>query len=402
VGVQGGSLTSGAELPGEGGFTHLYNLNAWDITQDSHVAGQASAVGLSIQGISVDQIETLKERLENTKNQLNSQDFSGINSEHISGDLLTSTVWGYFSSVEAIGNIVKRPYEMVDHPGLSYGLFHAQVVPQYRYGVVTSVSFPGVVMDIAHQRRLSFSKTNNLDAWINYNRFRGEQASSMEHVIPETFFLDNDQSIDGISAVKAIAIASNQGQKIYTITEENKEKLNNIQHSAAVMENIRNSISSGKEVTIHERPINHAGFSGAGYVITDPETGAGAYLIEGGANGVWLAIAVIGWIVMAGLIVAGTSAFIFLGLTGVSAFVAATILGKITAITTVISLLLSTNTIRGIVNSCYDSFLVVDDIIGVLAFETTLLLSGLKTIVSSITGILASIGFDVLDVEPTC
>ncbi|WP_347486130.1 hypothetical protein ABFV80_001149 [Vandammella animalimorsus] len=51
---------------------------------------------------------------------------------------------------------------------------------------------------------------------------------------------------------------------------------------------IRNAIQAGKEVTFHEARINEHGWSGYGYSIVDPETGAGAYLIEGKGNGGWL------------------------------------------------------------------------------------------------------------------
>ena len=51
---------------------------------------------------------------------------------------------------------------------------------------------------------------------------------------------------------------------------------------------IQSAIQSGKEVTFHERGINAHGFSGYGYIITDPDTGGGAYLIEGKGNGGFL------------------------------------------------------------------------------------------------------------------
>lgn len=51
------------------------------------------------------------------------------------------------------------------------------------------------------------------------------------------------------------------------------------------MSDIRDAISAGREVTAHERNISVKGWTGLGYVILVPTTGAGAYLIEGGANG---------------------------------------------------------------------------------------------------------------------
>lgn len=48
---------------------------------------------------------------------------------------------------------------------------------------------------------------------------------------------------------------------------------------------IRNSVNAGKVVTANEQRINFNGWVGEGYIIIDPETGAGAYKIAGGENG---------------------------------------------------------------------------------------------------------------------
>ena len=48
---------------------------------------------------------------------------------------------------------------------------------------------------------------------------------------------------------------------------------------------IRNAVNASKEVTVHEKSINKHGWKGFGYIVIDPETGAGAYLIEGSRNG---------------------------------------------------------------------------------------------------------------------
>ncbi len=51
---------------------------------------------------------------------------------------------------------------------------------------------------------------------------------------------------------------------------------------------VRAVVQAGKEVTIHESPITAHGWTGYGYTIIDPDTGAGAYLIEGRGNGSFL------------------------------------------------------------------------------------------------------------------
>ncbi|ELA09178.1 hypothetical protein MOMA_02185 [Moraxella macacae 0408225] len=54
------------------------------------------------------------------------------------------------------------------------------------------------------------------------------------------------------------------------------------------MNDIRNAVNAGRIVTAHERNISVKGWSGSGYIIIDPYTGAGAYLIGGGVDGVLL------------------------------------------------------------------------------------------------------------------
>ena len=49
--------------------------------------------------------------------------------------------------------------------------------------------------------------------------------------------------------------------------------------------NIRNAVNAGRIVTAHERNISVKGWSGTGYIVLDPESGVGAYMIGGGADG---------------------------------------------------------------------------------------------------------------------
>jgi hypothetical protein len=195
---------------------------------------------------------------------------------------------------------------MVEMPGLSYGLFHAVANPVFNWGVVTKVTFPGVNMDIGHVRNPSWSKSNDESQWISYNRLRGQYMSALEAAVPERFFSDPAQCNpatstttnpalpncpQGISAVKALQIAAQAGQRIYTITPEVFQNNPNIvsgqlnQHSADTQNRVQNYLQAGYEVSIHQSPITQDGWSGAGFIVIDQATGAGAYLIEGGSNG---------------------------------------------------------------------------------------------------------------------
>ncbi len=54
------------------------------------------------------------------------------------------------------------------------------------------------------------------------------------------------------------------------------------------MDEIRQSLATGKEVITHTDAVSVPGWTGAGYIIFDPITGDGAYKISGGTNGGFL------------------------------------------------------------------------------------------------------------------
>ena len=122
--------------------------------------------------------------------------------------------------------------------------------------------------------------------WIAYNKMRGQYASAMEHAVPEQFWVDKSQCrytdengqiqnptqadcAQAVSAVKAIAIAQAEGQRIYTINQSNAATaLPKLPVGGTVVQEIQSAVQAGKEVTVHEKPISAHGFTGYGYTIT--------------------------------------------------------------------------------------------------------------------------------------
>jgi len=89
--------------------------------------------------------------------------------------------------------------------------------------------------------------------------------------------------------VKALQIASAQGQRIYQITQANiSSVMPNLNLDAATETEIQQAVNVGKEVVAHTDPVSVPGYTGAGYIILDPVTGEGAYRISGGGNGSFL------------------------------------------------------------------------------------------------------------------
>ena len=212
--AEGPGMRAGSEPVGAGAFTK-YGGGDWDETTDPLIAGQQTALGLSIQGISQAQLTTLKTRMEATKQKLEQAQaapeaqratlLQGLTGDHLTGDLLTATLWGYYAAIQSHGAIASSQAQMFDRPALSYGLFHAQVRPNKLYGIVTTgITFQGLNMDIGHLRSIRWVKDDNPQSainakpelthngksaaqnrWIAYNKMRGQYNSGMEHAVPE-------------------------------------------------------------------------------------------------------------------------------------------------------------------------------------------------------------------------
>jgi hypothetical protein len=187
---------------------------------------------------------------------------------------------------------------MVDLPGLSYGLAHLAIQVTTMFGLAVSARPSGVVLDVGHLRHIRWSKDGDEHAWTRYNRIMGQWASALEHAVPERLFATQETPAEAISAVKLLAKAAAAGQRIYTITGANAAiALPRLALDPATVDDIRLAVSAGREVTVHERPLDLNGWVGAGYIAIDPATGAGAYMITGGANGgaiAWFSGALLG------------------------------------------------------------------------------------------------------------
>ena len=115
----------------------------------------------------------------------------------------------------------------------------------------------------------------------------GSIGSALEHGIFEQLY-----SVPSVSTVKILQLANEQGIAIYNINASNVEAiLPRLQVSQEVKDAIRNAVAQGREVIIPERNIQYYNWTGVGYIVLDPETGAGAYMISGGlAGGSWALI----------------------------------------------------------------------------------------------------------------
>ncbi|NVK36818.1 MAG: transglutaminase domain-containing protein [Gammaproteobacteria bacterium] len=264
----------------------------WDLSQNKPTAGEYQAIGLDLQGTSPEYAAKLQADLESTKAKLESADESqlaDLTKQDLVGDMLEATIFSYFAMNNIQDDIAAQQAGIVNYRAPSYGKFSTSLSTSYWFGTPRNVAASGLSMDVDRVFSTTVDKNNNAHAWVNFNQMIGNRYSAMEHLVPEQMFSTEQAPAEGISAVKAIALADAQGQKIWTITQDNLDTaLAAINLDSGTEVEIRNSVQAGRIVTTHEQSINFKGWVGEGYIIIDPATGAGAYKIAGGGNGSYL------------------------------------------------------------------------------------------------------------------
>ena len=266
--------------------------DGWETSVNHPTAGIYRAIGLDLQGYNPVQAVRLKDQLSNIKTIFDSGNASQANDikkHDLVGGLLNATLHMYFATNDLQDRVDARNAGIISYRLPSYGTFSTNLVTQYWFGLPRNVEFKGLSLDIDHIKLHHVSVINSKSDSVAFSKVIGSRMSAMEHVVPEQMFSTETIKAHGISAVKALAIASQQGQKIWVIDKSNVGlALSKINLGADAENDIRNAVNAGKIATAHETRLNFNGWIGEGYTLIDPKTGAGAYMIAGGGNGGFL------------------------------------------------------------------------------------------------------------------
>jgi len=264
----------------------------WDQAVNHPTAGEYRAIGLDLQGANPEEAARLQADIEATQAILEGGDqaqISTLTKNQLVGDLLYSTIYSYLAQTHIQDLIQAQSSNIINYRLPSFGVFSTNLQTSFFFDIPRNISFNGMFIDVDRIAVQGVDKNNDQNNRIDFVQSSGYRASSMEHLIPEQAFSTANNPAQGISAVKALVIAGTEGQRIWTITQDNlSDALAAINLSNEIEGEIRNAVLAGKVATAHEQPINFAGGTNTGYLLIDPDTGAGAYLIAGGANGGFL------------------------------------------------------------------------------------------------------------------
>ena len=258
------------------------------------IAGSYLVLNVIAGNVSPGKLQQLQTKLEQTKAILESEDpaqIGNLTREDLLGDMFHAGSLGYYGQYLALSHMAGLQQQGQHYLAAGYGTIGYEPNVSYFFGVPRAIEPGGVAFDIP---MIYVSEVGDGDAEKRkqFVMQTGMISSALEHATPEQMFASQDPAEpkpDAISAVKALQKASAAGQRIYHLTQENMgSTLGAIHHDTATILEIRSALLAGKEVITHTNAVSVPGWSGAGYIILDPDTGVGAYKIAGGSNGGFL------------------------------------------------------------------------------------------------------------------
>ena len=239
--------------------------------------------------VSPEKLAQLQTKLTQTKAIFESRDATKIRTltrEDLLGDIFFIGGLGYIGQYTALGQISSLSQKARHGLTAGYGTLGYEPDVFYFFGFPTAIKSGSVAVNVrvgGMYADRGGSKTKRKDFAFHM----GMLSSVLEHTVLEQLFtIDPSNPVQGISAVRALQLALQNGQRIYHITKSNSETiLPNLNIDSATVSEIKNVLNMNKEVITHTNPVAVPGWSGAGYVIFEPESGQGAFKISGGRNG---------------------------------------------------------------------------------------------------------------------
>ncbi|NVN98431.1 MAG: transglutaminase [Geobacteraceae bacterium] len=250
-----------------------------DYIETDMAAGVYYSIGLSALNVADKQAIG---GLDNSENLLGTF-YDSINSgDEQVGKVLHNIGLQYFTHTNNASRLLEGVMHIYNTRAANAGF--VSVSAQYREFFGITVSPPiiaGLNIDIPRYIQSPFSITGDKEQEKAFTKIQGLNTSYFEHAIWESF-----SGIDSVSTVKLLQLANEASMPIYTINSANiSQTLPLLNQSQNVKDDIQNVVAAGKEVTIPKSYITRNEWAGTGYMVRNPETGEGAYMLSSGLAG---------------------------------------------------------------------------------------------------------------------
>jgi len=293
--VGGNVVTSGSQVTLGQDVTFVFTPNfagrfsipnTYDVIAGSYldvatVAGNVSPRILSNVGSEAQNVQSILQSKDPTQ-------LAGLTREDVMGNAFDAGLLSYYAEYISLSYLAGVHQEGYHNLAAGVGTFGFEPQVGYSFGVPSAIYGGGAIMNVPIVNVIGHDGADPAQK-ANFALSIGILSSMLEAAVPMQMFSTAANPAQAVSATTALNLAGISGQRIYEITAENETTvLPLIHHNSEAMQEIGDALAAGKIVITHTDDVSAAHWTGAGYIVFDPQTGDGAYKISGGQNGSFL------------------------------------------------------------------------------------------------------------------
>lgn len=240
--------------------------------------GSMYAVTLDGQNITAGELQSVYDEAAVLKDSVTEEN---VYSEEYLGKMLAFAGRLYFAQVDIADTIAADMYDVSVTRSLSEGITGYEVRTSSLYGRITSLSEGSLYIDVDSNSHSVVSLNGKADVPREYMMSTGMVSSLYESTVWEQI-----TGYESVSTISILAKAQEENIDILLISSANLDtEIEKLNTDDTTKQTVINAVNSGKTVTIPAKNVAMNDWYGTGYIVTNPETGAGAYMISGGLNG---------------------------------------------------------------------------------------------------------------------
>jgi hypothetical protein len=249
-----------------------------DRIQNIITAGDYSAIILQSQDTPH---KTTSDNMQKLLTNIANSSLPDINLDDLLGQMLYSVGTSYFYRLSFENKVYAAALNVINLRQPAEAMVTHRIKVNYLFEMPRSAAEGGVNVDVDRNVNAVYSPAQDKEHEKAFMILSGLSSSAWENIVLEAFF-----DVPSVSTVRLLKLSAAQGIPIYTIDSSN---VNSILPLLQIKMNdkvdITNAVNAGKKVTVSKTEITYGNWTGVGYIVLDPTTGAASYQISGGLSG---------------------------------------------------------------------------------------------------------------------
>lgn len=253
-------------------------------------AGGYHAIVVHHGAIATEFLTTIQKQARDLRQQFQDKKVTTAQREEIYGAYLYTAGLNYWVQQDRNNEALAARMGILDIRQPAVGLFSYDLSVTYSGFLVASpqsVSSGGMSTDIDHDPHAIVSYQDDSKVEVRYFSATGINASAWEASVWELMLRPRSANpSNGVSATHMMVYAAQTKIPIYSIRKSNISSiLPKLSLTADTINDIKSAVAAGKTVVVPEKQMTKGKWKGVGYIVTDDQSGAGAYMISGGKSG---------------------------------------------------------------------------------------------------------------------